>query len=217
MKLKKKTKRIIIALLIILVIGAIALLAIYFNNKPTVRESKILKEIPEYGYILRDSHSKEYQKLFHELADILSKDPVDQEQYVTLISKMFIIDFYSLNSKVANTDVGGTDFIYQPIIGNFLENATNTIYKYVENNIYGQRTQKGLPTVKSVEIVSINQESFEYVDTEGNDQEDEEAFVVSVRWTYTEDNDYQTEAILVFIHNGIRLDLVELRNESNEE
>ena len=210
MKLKKKPKIILGIILVGLVLISTGLLIFHFSGfNRGVRSARVLHEIEGFGYVLRDNKSARYQELFWELVDVLNEDPIDDEEYVRLISKMFVYDFFSLDEKLASTDIGGTDFVYAPILANFLENAQNTIYRHLESNIYGQRTQTGLPTVSSVEIVSIENESFTFGDTT-----DENAFIVTVRWEYTErNNGYQTSAVLVFIRDDMRLSLVELRNE----
>lgn len=208
MKLRKKPKRILISIItiIILVISAFVIYKMFFA-KNEVQETKILHTIKKYGYTLKDSKSDKYKKMFYELEKILKEDPVNEEKYVKKITQMFIYDFYSLSDKTAKTDVGGTDFIYSEILDNFLENAEDTYYKYVESDIYNQRKQK-LPTVDKITIESCEETSFAY-----NEETDEKAYEVKVSWTYTDDSfkDYQNEATLVFIHNDIRLDLVELK------
>lgn len=208
MKLKKSVKRLllILAVLIIAIVG----IATYFfvMKKENVEEVKVLKEIKGYGYKLKDNKSNAYKKMFAKLEEELSKDKVEEEKYIELISKMFILDFYSLNDKAAKTDVGGVDFIYPEIVDNFLENAEDTLYKYVESDIYNQRKQQ-LPTVEEVKIESIKNETFAYLD-----ENDENAYIVEVNWTYKDKakaTGYQDHATLVFIHNEKRLDLVELK------
>ena len=173
MKLKKKAKRVIVILLIIIVI----LLGVLFINenflgKGKTKETKIVNKIDKYGYNLKDSKTKKYHKLFEELKKILSKDEVDEEEYVKKISEMFIYDFFSLNDKTAKTDIGGVDFVYSEALANFLLKAEDTYYKYVESNIYGNRNQS-LPTVKEIEITNVNQEVFAY-----GDKTDENAYLI---------------------------------------
>lgn len=207
MKLKKKAKRII--LLIIIVVVAIAGLFIYKKtcSKEKVKEAKVVNEIKKYGYQLKDTKPKKYQDMFSELKEILNAKEVDEELYVKKISEMFIYDFYSLNDKAAKTDVGGIDFVYPDIKENFLQNAENTYYKYVESNIYDNRKQS-LPTVSEVKIESVKKEEYAY-----GEKTDEEAYHVNVSWSYTDDNfsDYQKSADLIFIHQDIKLVLVELQ------
>ena len=207
MKLKKKVKRIIILLLIVLLaVGG------YFAYKqfflPTeVKEVKILSEIKKYGYKLKDNKPAKYKKMFYELKDILESNPVDEEKYVKKISEMFIYDFYSLKDKTAKTDVGGVDFVYKDILENYLQNAQDTYYKYIENNIYNNRKQS-LPVVSNIEIKNVEKKEFKY-----GDETDNEAYIVTVEWSYTDSqfSSYQKEAELVFIHDDIKLSLVELQ------
>lgn len=207
MKLKKKPKRILIGILVVVAVAAIAYVAINTFGGKEVKEAKVLKTIKKYGYTLKDNKTKRYQEMFAELDKILKKDPVDEEEYAKQITKMFIYDFYSQEDKSAKTDVGGTDFIYQANLENFLENAEDTYYKYVESNIYGDRKQE-LPVVDEITIDSVEQTEFAYGETA-----DENAYEVKVSWTYTDDDfsDYQSEATLTFIHEGIKLSLAELK------
>lgn len=207
MKLKKKPKRILIGILVVVAVAAIAYVAINTFGGKEVKEAKVLKTIKKYGYTLKDNKTKRYQEMFAELDKILKKDPVDEEEYAKQITKMFIYDFYSQEDKSAKTDVGGTDFIYQANLENFLENAEDTYYKYVESNIYGNRKQE-LPVVDKITINSVEKTEFAYGNTS-----DEEAYEVNVSWTYTDSDfdDYQKEATLTFIHEDIKLSLAELK------
>jgi len=208
MKLKKGVKRFLLVL-VILVVGAVSFVVYQsFHKTSQVSDVKVLKEIKEYGYKLQDNKSNAYKKLFSQLEEELSKSDVDEKKYVELITKMFILDFYSLDEKVAKTDVGGVQFVYSDILDNFLENAEDTLYKYVESDIYKQRKQD-LPVVQDVKIESIKNETFAYLE-----ENDDNAFVVNVSWTYKDAGKakgYQDSAALVFIHHGKRLDLVELK------
>lgn len=207
MKLKKGVKKFLITFLILIVVGLLTWYLLFYNNK-SVTKVKVLTSIPEYGYELKDNKNKEYKNLFYELEKILKEDPVKEEEYVKTISKMFIIDYYSLSDKLAKTDVGGSDFVHTKARVDFFEKSEDTMYKYVESNLYGGRSQK-LPTVKEVTIKNIEQTPFIY-----GDDTDEEAYTVDVEWVYTDtstSNGYQTEAKLVFVHEDKKLSLVELK------
>ncbi len=208
MKLKKKAKKILIILLLILLVVLVILAVKSFGTKE-VKETKVLSEIKGYGYKLKDNKTAKYKKMFEELKEILEADEVDEEAYAKKISEMFIYDFYSLKDKISKTDIGGVDFVYSGILENFLQNAQATYYKYVENNIYGNRKQ-ALPVVSEITIDKVEQDSFEY---EKGDKTDDKAYVVNVSWSYTDSkfSDYQKEAKLVFIHDGKKLCLVELQ------
>jgi len=209
MKLKKKAKRILIILLIIILAVIIGFFVLKkgTSKKDTPKEAKIVNEVDKYDYKLKETKPSKYKEMFKELKEILKEEPVDEEKYVQKISEMFIYDFYSLNDKTAKTDVGGVEFVYPGVLDNFLENAQNTYYKYVENNIYNNRKQS-LPVVSNINIESVTKEPFAY-----NDKTDEEAYKVVVTWSYTDDefSSYQKNATLIFIHEDIKLYLVELQ------
>lgn len=207
MKLKKKVKRFLIILLIVIVaaVGGFVFYEMTNTSKVTIKKATVLNEIKEYGYTLKSNKSKAYKKEFANLATILNSDSVDEEAYLKSITKLFILDFYTLSDKVANTDVGGVDFIHTDAKTNFLEKAEDTIYKYVENNMYGGRHQS-LPTVQDVTVEDIQNVSFTL-----NQETDTNAYQVTVSWTYTEENDYQNKATLTFAHEGKKLSLVEMK------
>ena len=206
MKLKKKARRVLIILLLIL-LAVLVVLAINPFGTKEVKEAKVVNEIKDYGYKLKDNKPAKYKKMFEELKEILEADKVDEEAYAKKISEMFVYDFYSLKDKVSKTDIGGVDFVYSGILENFLQNAQNTYYKYVENNIYGNRKQ-ALPVVSNIKVDSLKEDSFKY-----GEKTDDKAYVVNMSWSYTDGkfSDYQKDAKLVFIHDGKKLCLVELQ------
>lgn len=210
MKLKKKVKRnlTIIIVVILLIICGIAGYKFYkgLNKEDKKEEVKVISKIDKYGYNLKENKTKKYKTMFEELKKILDEDEVDEEAYVKKISEMFIYDFYSLDDKSAKTDVGGIDFVYKDVLDNFLLNAQDTYYKYLESNIYNNRTQK-LPVVDEITISDIEKKEFKY-----GDKTDANAYALKATWTYTSEDfsKYQNEATLIFIHDDIKLSLVEL-------
>ena len=209
MKLKKKVKQRIltITILILLVCLGILIYKSFGEKQKSVKETKIVSKIDKYGYNLKEHKPKGYKTLFKELEDILKEEEVNEEEYVKKLTQLFIYDFYSLEDKEAKTDIGGVEFVYSGVLDNFLKNAQDTYYKYVESNIYNDRNQK-LPMVDQVEIESIEKTPFAY-----GDKNDENAYKVVANWTYTSDayNSYQKNATLVFIHEDPKLSLVELQ------
>ncbi len=198
----KKNKLLIVVILIILILGGLYLLN--FGKKPEKIKSKITKTIENYNYNLYDNSTKNYKDLFDELSKVLSSDTVDEKKYVELISKMFIIDFYTLSNKTTNMDIGGLQFVHKDVVDNFKEKATATIYKFVETNIYGDRKQE-LPKVKEVTIERIEQKNFKY-----NKTSDSNAYFVKVNWAYEKDLRYETSKNLIFVHDDKALSLVEM-------
>lgn len=209
MKIKKKVKRTFLIIVVVILLGVLGFAIYKAMNKQEseVKEVKIVSKIKDYGYNLKENKPEEYKKMFKELEEILKADEVDEVAYGKKITEMFIYDFYSLEDKDAKTDVGGVDFVYSGIRENFLQNAENTYYKYVESNIYGNRNQN-LPIVKDIEVKSFDKAPFAY-----GDKTDENAYTAVVTWDYTETtfSTYQKSATLKFIHDGKILCLVELQ------
>ncbi|MBO5120270.1 MAG: hypothetical protein J6C28_01110 [Bacilli bacterium] len=206
MKLKKKPK-IIITLVALLLIAALAIvLVISFKPKEKkVTEVKVLKSIDEYGYQLKDNKTKKYKDMFKELEEILRADTVDEEAYAKKISEMFVYDFFSLEDKAAKTDVGGVEFVHPNAVANFLLNAEDTYYKYVESNIYGERKQE-LPAVDKVTVESIEKSEFAW------NNAIHEAYEVKLSWTYTNEKfaDYQKTALVILIKSDLNYYVVQI-------
>lgn len=212
MKLKKRTRRtLILLLIIILAVAGYFIYDKYFTTE--VKKVVTIDSIPAYGYKLKDNKPEKYKKMFKQLKEILDEKPVDKEKYAKKITEMFIFDFYSLKDKSLKTDVGGVDFVHPDILTNFLENAENTYYKYVESDLYGKRKQD-LPTVDEVTINKIEKTEYKY-----NNEVDSEAYKVNVKWTYTSSkyDDYQDEADLVIVHKDKKLYIVESIDPNEKE
>lgn len=205
MKLKKGAK-----IAIITVVTFIALILIVFlftqsrGNHKAAKEVKIVSQIEEYGYALKETKSKEYKALFQELKKVLSEEEVDEEKYASLISEMFIRDLYTLSDKVAKTDIGGGEFVHSEEKADFLEKAMDTIYKYVESNLDNDRKQE-LPTVKDVTIESVESTTFDY-----GDEKDKNAYEIKITWDYKKDLGYETKATLLLVHQEKKLVIAEM-------
>ena len=204
MRLKKSVKRVLVLVLIALILILAGIIYYFGFYKKDGNEIKVVKEISEYGYKLRENSTDLYKKNFNKLNKILSDENVDEEEYVKTIAQMFIIDFYTLDNKIAKSNVGGVDFIEDSIRSNFYTNALDTYYKYVESNMYGDRKQE-LPRVISVKIEDVKKGEFTY-----GDKKDEEAYFVKMSWKYKKESDYQDSAELVFVHDNKKMVLVEL-------
>ena len=195
--------------LILIIIILIILIAFYVKDTLKSRQNDkvevaVTETIESYGYKLKSNKSELFKSKFNELKDILSNN-YDEEEYVKLISEMFIIDFYTLDKKISNTDIGGIDFVYSGIKENFSLKATETVYKYVENNLYGNNDLE-LPVVDEVIITNIKNVTYNY----GNNT-DKNAYEISIEWKYETDLGYDTEKTLYFVHENNKLSLVEMK------
>lgn len=206
-KFKLKFKTVMIFVFIVLIIGLSLCIKdiIGVLKSSSASEVEVLSEIKDYGYKLNENDSEYFKEKFMLLKTELEKEEIDEEKYASLISELFVIDFYSLNSSLNKNDVGGTQFVYTDYKEDFVKFAKEGIYKYVENNIYGDRKQD-LPIVTETEIKSIEQDKAIF----DNDVEDTKAYIVEVLVTYKEDLEYPTEVKLIVIHKDNKLEIAKL-------
>ena len=179
----------------------------YKKGKPVEVAAKI-DSIKGYNYVLYEDSTELYKNLYYELKDVLEADVVDEGKYAEIISKMFVADFYTLNTKVTNQDVGGLDFIYSDNKDNFKLKASDTLYKYIESNVYGDRAQK-LPEVSEFVSCVSKVDGYNYNDKDtGLKIFDTKSYVVNVAWTYKENLGYQTKATIRLVHEDNVLSIV---------
>lgn len=208
MKKRRKLKKKVVVLIVLIIIALFSITGLVLYNtffSKSDNSVKVVDEIPGYGYTLQDDQPKIYKELFKELAEVLSKDSVDEEKYAKLISQMAVIDFYNLDNKVSKNDVGGVQFIRSKNIDNFVLEASETVYKYIEQDIYGNRNQT-LPEVTSSSVKDIKQETYSYKDIK-----DDKAYTVTVNIEYKKDLDYPTEVIVKLLHNDKKLEIYEMK------
>lgn len=208
MKKRRKLKKKVVVLIVLIIIALFSITGLVLYNtffSKSDNSVKVVDEIPGYGYTLQDDQPKIYKELFKELAEVLSKDSVDEEKYAKLISQMAVIDFYNLDNKVSKNDVGGVQFIRAKNIDNFVLEASETVYKYIEHDIYGNRNQT-LPEVTSSSVKDIKQEAYSYKDIK-----DDKAYTVTVNIEYKKDLDYPTEVIVKLLHNDKKLEIYEMK------
>ena len=206
MKKKRKLKKkvvVMLILLVILIIGTVGFL-VYKNwpkseNSPV--EVKVVDKIPEYGYVLSDNAPQVYKDLFKKLVDVLKEQEVDYDEYARIISQMAVIDFYNLDNKSSKNDIGGTQFIKSDNVDNFILEASETVYKYIEQNLDGKRKQK-LPVVTSSEVKELKNEKYKYKKIE-----DDKAYKVKVAIDYKEDLGYPNEVIVKLLHTDKKLEI----------
>jgi hypothetical protein len=210
-----KIKKVNILILILVVILIALLVSLYivgkgsFKKKGKAKEVEVVDEIKNFDYYVTDNSTKYFTKLFNDLKKLLSSDNVDEEKYASLISQMFVADFYDLNSKVSKNDVGGVQFISSVSVfrENFQKKASGPdgIYYSVKSDVYGTRKQT-LPQVKEATIESIKNTTF----TNGN-YKDDKAYLVNVSISYNTDLGYPKNVTLTLIHNEKKLEIAEVR------
>ena len=192
--MSKKTNSKIILLFIVVGIILFSILFIKVYND-FIKDNSAQKEISSieyYGYTLNSNDTDLYKSYYKELDKVLKEKQVDYRSYASLLSKLFIVDVYNLNNKLASTDIGGLEFIHPDLKENFKENMSETLYKYVERNIDGKRTQE-LPIVKEVKVNNVFETKYTYNNTEYD------AYLVNMNWSYEKDLGYQTSSKLTVI------------------
>lgn len=158
-------------------------------------ERKKLDSIELYGYTLSKNDTEIYKTYFKELSKVLNEKTIDYTEYAKLISKLFVIDLYTLDNKLASTDIGGLEFLHKDLKDNFKENMGSTLYNFVESDIDGKRTQE-LPIVKDVNVSDVFETKYTYNKTEYD------AYIVSTDITYEKDLGYPKSMKLTIIKDN---------------
>lgn len=210
-KLKKSTK---IAMMVVLIVILFGLGVCYIVNNFTVKKPvntkvKVIGEIKDFGYELEENETKLYKSYFKELESLLQKDEIDYEKYAELVSKLYIADFYNLENKITKNDVGGVQFIHSSAVDNFLVKAKDTMYKNIENNVYGDRKQE-LPVVSDVEIDSVEKTEFKL------ENKEVDAYKVILSWEYEKNLGYDDEKEIILVKEDEKLAIVETSTKTSK-
>jgi len=204
-KKKGKSSFIIIVLLFLLslcVLGAYYLYHEFFNTDSN--QVKVVSKIDDYGYYLNNNTTKLYQKYYKQLENELADSKIDEEKYVTLLSQLFTIDFYTLSNKLTNQDIGGIQFFSSTLQERFKTEALNSIYKYVRNNT-GKNRNQALPEVVKSTVLDVEEKEYKK-----KEFQDPNGFQTTVELEYKEDLGYPKTLNLFFIHEENKLVLVEI-------
>lgn len=194
--------------LVLVLISLMALLVIYvFDTLKKKNEVEVAKldEISGYGYHMHENDTDLFKEKFNELKIALESENINEDNYAKLVASLFAIDFYTLDNKVTNMDIGGVEYLYSGIKDNFILKASDTIYKYVKSNIYGDRVQE-LPIVNSVNVISIENIIFS-----SDKISDNKAYEIVVGIGYVTDMDYPEEVTLTIVHDNDKLVIVEVK------
>ncbi len=172
------------------------------NDEKEVVTKKKLDSLDVYGYTLDDLDTDTYKKYFNELREVLNKDDIDYKEYASVLTKLFVTDFYTLDNKITSSDIGGEEFVHSDVVDNFKLNAGDTMYNHVKNNVYGDRTQE-LPEVNSVSIESTEEVKYTY------NKKEYEAYKVTASWDYVKDLGYEKNGVFYLIKDNNKLNIVE--------
>ncbi len=202
---RKKQKQNNRKVLIIFLAVGIILGLFYLKSRRTLQVVTVISEIGNYDYYLESNATRIYKKYYSELEKELEDNKIDEKNYASLVAKLFVIDYYTLNNKITNKNIGGIQFIHSGLKDKFINESSNTMYKYIKNNLYGNRKQK-LPEVNNVEIKSITEIKYN-----NNGYQDDMGYQVIVNIGYVKNYDYPETVELTLIHEENRLSIVEIK------
>lgn len=209
--MSKKYKNLLtfIAFLIIIFTG----LAIYtFLIKKDVKEKievNVVDEIKDYGYSLNSLDSKYYKELFEQLKTILKADEIDKEAYAKVVAELFVVDLYTIDTKVNKYDVGGDQYYHADKLDMYKKKVVETFYELVKDNSYGDRKQE-LPVVSNIEVVDYKTATYKL------GEEEVPSYVVTLKWSYEKDLGYDQEGIVTLVDNGDKIEVVEFGQKGQQ-
>ena len=195
-KQKSKKKKILIIvgiILALLLVGTTVYFTCFKKTKGNPVEVQILDENRDYGYSLSDKDSELYKKEYNVLKDILDAKELDVNGYVNQVGKLFIIDLYTIETKLNKYDIGGSEYYYSDKKNMFDKKVMDTLYSTVEDDTYGDRKQD-LPKVASIKVISVDETTYTL------DEEKVDAYSLKVEWTYEETNSgYDDKGTIVIV------------------
>ncbi len=185
----------IIRIIMLVVIALIAIYAIFVAIPSKKNKDEGIENINN-KYILYKRDSSLYKENFEKLRTILETSPVDNKKYAEIIVKLFVIDFYTLNNKNDNTDIGGLQYVHSNLKDNLVLNASSTMYKYI-------KTTKELPKVKSITSVDSRETTYKIND------KDYSAYAITINWEYDKDLGYEKQGTFIVVNDNGNLSIVE--------
>ena len=210
-KKRRKFKKILVVFGVLLLIGGFGFLIWKMLGKEPkmVVEIKELDNLKDYGYTLTDKDSKYFKEEYEELKKILTTDNVDEEKYAIQVARMFVIDLYSMDTKVNKYDVGGLEYFYVDKKDMYEQKVMDSLYSTMLDDTYGDRKQE-LPLVKEIETLSVEETDYELGENEVS------GYKVQLKITYEKDLGYDDEATLIICkEEGIRWSVVDFQPTLN--
>lgn len=210
-KIKKKNLILLIilsiTLVVMLVLVGYKVCAKYiFNNDNENKIEPIKKEeidLDNYDYFIRSNATSYEKDLFEELKKILSNENIDEEEYAKVLSKLFVSDLFTLSNKNTSSDITSSQYVYEDYKEKFEIIVKDTIYSNIEVDLDGKRNQD-LPTVKNVEISSIDRKGFSL----NKKVIDDKAYYLNINIEYDKDLGYPSKYMVVLVKNNDLLQVV---------
>lgn len=206
MKKKYKIPLIILGTIIIIcILGLILFLFVFKKEKeekpPITNVASVTNKIEGYDYTLDDRDSELFATLFKELKENLESEERKEEEYVTTLAKLFVVDLFTIDNKTSKYDIGGLEYLHTDARESFRSKILDSIYKTVEDNSYKTRKQE-LPIVQNVEIIETKKTTYSH-----NNQK-ENAYEIDLNWEYKENLGYDTKAKIIMIQEEAKWSIV---------
>ena len=208
-KMKPITKILLCLIVVAILVGGFLVWDSFI--KPRTGKSKVVDTIKngDIDYVVSDTDTKLFKENFNELKKILNAKEVDNKKYAETITKLFVIDFFTLSNKTSKNDVGGVQFVYGGYQKDFIDGARDTLYKQVHSLVTDDKSNSNLPTVTKVKIDDIDEISpysmFEF-DTDFF-TEDQVGYMVNISWEYKNKDDFQNNATIIIVPDGNKLSI----------
>lgn len=203
MKKKYKYPLLLLILVIIIIVGLI-LFKLFFAKDKVKNNVKVIDSIVDFSYTLDERDTKLMKDTYEELKNILKEREIDYDEYAKVLAKLFVIDLFTMDNKINKYDVACLEYVYPDNLENFKTNVEDTIYKLMEDNTYGKRTEK-LSIVNSVEITNEEESTFKI------NEEEVPSYVVTLNWAYDKDLGYDKNATITMIRKDKKLYVVEYK------
>ncbi len=202
-KKKKRVKKAIIFIVIALIIICAILYFLLFNKNGNGFLTKSVDKTEKFDYTLDRNNTNLMKENFNELKSILSSDQIDYDKYAEILSKLFIIDLYTIDNKENMYDVGSLEYVYDK--ENFKNRVQSTMYKYLKDK--SVRKNNEYPVVESISIAGKEKSTFTY------DNVKYDSDVITLNWTYKKDLGYDDKGKVEIIKIDDKLYVVSFTPE----
>ena len=206
MKKKYKYPLLILILVIIIIIGLIVFKM--FFTKSEVKNN-VKDSIVDFSYTLDERDTTLMKDTYKELKRVLKEKDINYEEYASILARLFVIDLFTMDNKINKYDVACLEYVYPDNVDNFKTNVEDTIYKTIEDNTYGKRTEK-LSVVSSVNVTDVSTNTFKI------NEEEVPSYVVTLNWDYENDLGYDKNATITLVKKDKKLYVVEYEGVVNE-
>lgn len=201
----------VIVSLIILIIAFTLYMHFHPMEKKEQIKVNVLDSISEYGYSLDDRDSYLFKEEYNKLKEILDSNEINEEDYSEEVARLFIIDLYSIKTKVNKYDVGGKEFYFTDKTTMYENKVKDTLYDLVEDDSYGNRTQQ-LPIVSKIETKNITVDKYKL------NEEEVDSYIIELEWEYEKNLDYDNKGFVTIVKDGIKWSVVAfVTNMESEE